>query len=379
MEVLKLEKIRVLHCVGYMRRAGIETFLMNVYRNIDRSQVQFDFLCSEHKVGDYDKEISDLGGKIYYLSNAPFHFNKGPVKYLAKILQYRDTLRMLRSHVDIVHIHTYHAFDASLMVVGCKLAGIKRVFVHSHNTRAPHPLLNNLFSIYLRHTKIRRLACGIEAGKWLYGSDKCFEIVYNGIDVDKFRFDTQKRKKGRESLGISSEVKVLLHVGRFETQKNHLFLIKAFNEYYKKDDTANLLLAGEGELRSVIQNEVDKLPCSNNIKFLGLRSDIDVLTSVSDMFIMPSLYEGFPVTAIEAESSGLPCLFSDVITKEVSVLNEVRFESLNSDFNIWAEDISNVLSLPLERNKASQVIKEKGFDIKDVANKLSNIYLKEEI
>lgn len=369
--------LKVLHCVGYMRRAGIETFIMNIYRNIDKHEIQFNFLCSELKHGDYDQEINDLGGKIYYLNQFCHNKNTPIIKYIFKILQYRNSIKKIKekNEVDIVHIHTYHAFDAFLMIMGCKLAGIKNIFVHSHNTSAPHPKLNKIFSLFLRHMKITRLACGIEAGKWLYGNNSEFKVIYNGIDINKYAFDKNKRILGRKKLEISNNAHVLLHVGRFEDQKNHQFLIKVFNEYFKKDRSAVLLLAGNGALQPKIKQEANNLISNNNIKFLGVRKDVDVLMNLADLFVMPSLYEGFPVTAIEAEASGLPCLFADTITDEVKVIKTVRFENLNSNINSWVKDFCEMLMLKQNRFKAKECVFKAGFDIKEVSQELEKLYL----
>ena len=369
--------IKVLHCVGYMRRAGIETFIMNVYRNIDKNEVQFNFLCSESKKGDYDQEINSLGGKIYRLQQ--FYKNTPILKYIFKIRQYRNAINKIKkeNEVDIVHIHTYHAFDAFLVIIGCKLAGISNIFVHSHNTRAPHPRLNTIFSFFLRHMNITRLACGIEAGKWLYGSKGQFKVIHNGININRYEFNENKRIVGRKKLKINKDVHVLLHVGRFENQKNHKFLIEVFNEYFKEDKKAILLLAGNGALQQEIKQRLEKLISSDNIKFLGVRKDIDVLMNAADLFIMTSLYEGFPVTAIEAETSGLPCLFSDTITDEVKIISTVKFESLNNNISVWSKDINKMLKLKSNRFKAKKNIYKAGFDIKDVSKSLERLYMGE--
>lgn len=369
-------KRRVLHFVGYMRRAGIETFLMNVYKNIDKENVQFDFLCAERKIGDYDEEIKKLGGHIYYL-NSSLSKVSGPLKYLDTIERYRKTLVELnaKKRFTCVHIHSYHAFDVTLMVLGCKMAGIQNIIVHSHNAFAPHPKLNKVFAKYLNHSNIIRLACGKDAGKWLYGPNGKFTVVYNGIDLKKFRFDVTKRTKAREELGIKENEPVILNVARFEKQKNHSFLVHVFNEYYKENSDAILVLAGNGVLEEKTKNFVDKLPCHDNVKFLGVRSDIDELMSGADLFIMTSLFEGFPVTAVEAETSGLPCLYSDTITKEVQFTKHVEFESLQSSAKKWAQHINKLLGHTYSRVEDFELAENQGFDIRAVAKKLENLYL----
>ena len=369
-------KHRVLHFVGYMRRAGIETFLMNVYRNIDKGNVQFDFLCAERKIGDYDEEIKKLGGHIYYL-NSGLSKKSGPLKYLDTIEKYRKTLVELnaKKKFTCVHIHSYHAFDVTLMVLGCKLAGIKKIIVHSHNAFAPHPKLNKVFAKYLNRAKIIRLACGRDAGKWLYGPNGQFIVIHNGINLEKFKFDNLKREKARKQLGVKATTPVILNVARFEKQKNHSFLVHVFDEYYKQNPDAILVLAGNGILEEKIKNIVDTLPCHNNVKFLGVRRDIDELMSGADLFIMTSFFEGFPVTAVEAETSGLPCLYSNSITEEVQFTKHVEFESLQSSTENWAQHINNLLRHKYSRVEDFDLAENHGFDIRAVAKKLETLYL----
>lgn len=364
--------IKVLHCVGHMKRAGAETFIMNVYRNINREKIQFDFLCLEKKDGDYDREISQLGGNLFYVDLNKYLYS-GILKYLGKYYAYRDAFSECKNHY--VHIHGHHAFDIWLVVIAAKHAGIKRIYVHSHNTYAPHPVLNSFFSKLLNKTKIEKLACGNDAGQWLFGENSKFKTVYNGIDTEKFKFSPQDRMIIRTEFGATLDSKILLNVGRFEEQKNQEFLIRIFNEYYKYNNNAMLVLVGQGERLNKIKQEVSELDCKDNVIFTGIRDDISTIMSACDLFIMPSLFEGFPVTGIEAQACGLPCIFSDVVTREVKINDNVRFVSLSDSPLLWTKYIDESESLPNNREIAHVRIKDRGFDIKDTASKLQMTYL----
>lgn len=367
------ENIRILHCVGHMKRAGAETFIMNVYKNIDRTKVQFDFLCVENRKGDYDNEIQSMGGNLYYLDNNAYNF-PGKLNYMGKVFRFK---KAFSKHPEVagVHIHGHHAFDILLIVIASKLAGVKKIYVHSHNTFAPHPKLNKIFANILGHSKVVKLACGIAAGNWLFGDKADYTVINNGINIEKFKYSEQLRSEIREEFGICEDQILLLHVGRFEEQKNHKFLVDVYEEFYKRNNNSVLIMVGEGFLQDEIREKFNELSCKNNVIFTGVRNDVSALMSAADVFIMPSLFEGFPVTVVEAQVSGLGCVLSDVITREVEVNDNVKFVGLDQSLKVWVQTIKLLLDSEYDRKKGFLKVKQCRFDIKDVVQKLESLYL----
>lgn len=366
---------RVLHLVGVMNRAGIETFIMNVYRNIDRSLIQFDFLCYKSLPGDYDQEIRDLGGSHYYISNDKFNY-KSKLMYFGMYQKYREAFKKINP--SIIHIHGHHAFDLWIIVMAARAASIENIIVHSHNTYAPHPALNKLFS--KRLNKVTKLACGIDSGKWLFGNNTDFKVIYNGVDTNKFSFSKGKRDMIRRELNIDTNKHVILHVGRFEEQKNHKFIIEVFNEYYKKYPETILLLVGDGILKDEIEKKVSKMKCHENVRFMGIRSDVDSIMSSGDLFLMPSLFEGFPVTGIEALSCGLPCVFSTSVTKEIHVDSYVKFVDLWDRVDEWVDNIHKLILTTNGKNRLElqKVVRKRKYDIDSTISALFKEYVKSE-
>lgn len=234
--------IRVLHIVSCMNRAGQETFIMNVYRNIDRSKVQFSFLCYSHDKGDYDDEIYTLGGKIYYL---PTINNTNPLSFMRnKCKALKEWYIANRNVFNTVHIHTYHSSDVLVNLEACRQANVRNVIIHSHNTCGPHIIYHKICRYLCGFYKFKKFACGIEAAKWLYGSDYekgNVDIVYNGIDTANFKYDTESRQIIRNQLRIKDKL-VVGHIGRFNHQKNHKKVIEIFKKFLESTPNAYLLL-----------------------------------------------------------------------------------------------------------------------------------------
>ena len=356
--------IKVLHFVSKMDRGGQETFIMNVYRNLNRNKIQFNFLCSENVVGDYDNEIDNLGGKIFYLPS--LRVNKGVRKYLQKIYDISSWLKNNREKFDIVHLHTYHALDVYVHLKAFKLANVNKVIIHSHNTQGLHVLLHKFFrkwnNLFFKFTP---LACSKEAGIWLYNKENV-EIIYNGIDIDNFRFDQSKRQLLKKQLGLTNEV-VLGHVGRFNYQKNHEFLIKVFERYHEINPNSILLLIGKGEKESDIKKMVDDRKLTKYVRFLGTCSNVNEYLSVFDIFVFPSLFEGLSVVLVEAQVNGLKILANKNTTSDAIISDNV--DLLRLDENEWVEVIKKT------NFARTNNINFNKFDVKQTAKRMENIYL----
>ncbi len=349
--------IRILHIIGSLERAGAETFLMNLYRNVDRVRIQFDFaIYSEPTSNSYYEEVLSLGAKVYKIACKAEGLAKNlkEIKDIVKDNQYTFVWR----HVD-------NCF-AGIDLLAAKCAGAKRLILHAHssNVNGKIRILHFLSKPCVNMFVTDRFACGKAAGRWLFGSRK-FKILKNGIDTEHFGFNETIRREYREKYGIQDEF-VIGHVGRFCEVKNHIFLINLFCELNKNWDKKTLLvLVGTGEKESEIKDQVSQYGLDDKALFLGSRSDIAELMQMMDVFIMPSFYEGFPVTLLEAQTSGLPCVVSDVISREVDITGNVEFLSLNAGMEIW-KDTTRRLSENKREDKAG-MIEKAGYDVRNVA------------
>lgn len=357
--------LRILHVVTHMNRGGLETMLMNYYRKIDRSKVQFDFLTHRSDPKDYDEEIISMGGKIFHLPV----LNPISIKYRKSLDKFFDD----HKEYDIVHSHldcmSYYPLSSA------KKAGVKTLIAHSHNADQE----KNLKYIIKQNSKNKipsvathYFACGIKAGEFLFNGAE-YKVINNAIDASKFRFKDEMRYEVRKKLSITNET-VIGHVGRFNIQKNHKFLIKVFCEFLKAEPNSILLLIGVGELKADIEKQVKQLGIISNVRFLGLRDDIPSLMQGMDVFLFPSLFEGFPLTLVEAQASGLPCIVSDCISKEVILRTSVTQVSLNASIGNWIELLREV-SIDQARKNGFDEICESGFDIENNSKQLEAFYL----
>ena len=321
--------IRVLQCVNNMHRAGLETMLMNYYRNIDRTKIQFDFLMHRSERSDYDDEIESMGGRIFraprlYPQNYPAYFS-----YMKKFFSEYPEYKIVHSHIDSMSF---------LPLSAAKRAGVPVRISHSHNTSIDKDFkypLKQIFRYGIPCAANYYLACGQEAGNFLFRG-RSFKVIANAIDADDFIFDPELRKRKREELGLQNRF-VVGHVGRFAYAKNHDFIINIFSEVLKKDNNAVLMLVGTGENEQKIKDKVKSLGIEQSVRFMGSRSDVKELYQAMDAFLMPSLFEGIPMVGIEAQFSSLPCLFSDKVPKEVGFTDNFSFVSLNKSAEEWAE------------------------------------------
>lgn len=363
--VLRGEKpVKVLHVVGRMGIGGQETMIMNIYRNIDRSKLQFDFLVHTTEKNFYDDEILKMGGVIHNVVRK----SENPFK---NILQ---TYRVIKKgNYKAVHIHTSSSILAINLFLAM-LAGVKIRIAHSHSTTTKGSFIHKLLIPFLNIVTTQKFACSIDAGQWLFGKKSCKRliVVNNGVDSRLYSFKYEKSIEMKESLGIADKF-VLLHVGRFETVKNHTFLIDIFEEVLRINPNAILLLVGGGKLVKNIQDKINNNNLGEKVKILGVRNDISDIMQASDVFVMPSINEGLPLSLIEAQSSGLPCLISDSITKETKITGLLTFISLIESPEIWARAIIQKTQNTIRENKEQSIINA-GFDIKDIAIRIQDFY-----
>ena len=357
--------IRVLQVVTYMGRGGLETMLMNYYRHIDRRKVQFDFLVHRDFEADYDQEILGLGGRIYH---AP--------RLVPWSRSYQTELKLFfREHPEYRIVHVHQDCLSSVALRCAKECGVPVRIAHSHSSSA---VKNIKYPIKLHYMKqipryaTHLFACGKQAGDWMF-SGKEYEIVRNAIDTDKYWYSSVVDKQVRDEFGVGEKL-VIGHVGNFTAAKNHLFLLEVFQEIVKRNAEARLLLVGGGEGMGAVKEKAQTMSLQDRIIFAGVRSDVDRLLQAMNVFVFPSLYEGLPVTIIEAQASGLPCVISNRVSDECIVTKGlVSSMPLEASSAQWAE---HVLQQSFrEHENYMKEIKDAGYDISAEAKKLENFYL----
>lgn len=353
--------IRVLHAVGKLHRAGQETLLMNVYQAIDRNQVQFDFLVHTQETCDYDELAERLGARIYRVQK----IQRGVLRYIRSI-----SAIVRENGFDVVHLNTAHSAGA-FVLLAAKLGGAQVRVAHAHNDRAELPWLHYLLRPMLRRYATRRVACSEQAGRWMFGPRADFCVFKNAIDTERFRFSEATRTRKRVELGLG-DCLTLGHVGRFTRQKNHPFLLRLFAEVLRRDAEARLVLVGDGEDMDATRALAQSLGVAERVLFLGSRPDVNELMQAMDVFVFPSLYEGFGNVVIEAQATGLPCVVADTLSRETDATERVCYLPLDRGLEPW---VDAVLSAHAEhREQAASQVADAGFDAGRVALEYANLY-----
>lgn len=323
------EPIRVLQIVGIACNGGVEAVVLNYYRHMDKSKVQFDFVVHKHPVENFVAEVKKGGGRLYEVT-----------PYTKNIFAFtHEIYRIIKDgHYDIVHSNMNSMSGFPLFAAW--LAGAKVRILHNHTTDTKtegfRTILKRVLRPFAKMFANRYWACSNLAGEWMYGKKAVqsgkITIIPNAIDLEKFAFNPDKRKSLRQKLGLEEKF-VLGHIGRFAYQKNHSFLIDVFAEVVRVKPEARLMLIGDGELRKTIEEKVVNLGLQNKVLFLGNRNDVADLYNAMDIFLLPSHYEGLPVVGVEAQANGLKCLFSDKVTYESTLISTTEFIIL--DFKRW--------------------------------------------
>lgn len=367
------EPIRVLQVIGIMNRGGAETMIMNLYRNVDRNKVQFDFVEHSQEAAVFDDEILSLGGKTY---RCPRYTGKNHIAY---VKWWKSFFDKHAGEYRIVHGHI--GSTASIYLSIAKHCGLFTI-AHSHNTDGAlsvYAVLYKLLSFRTRSIADYFFACSVQAGIDRFGAriakqkDRC-RVLNNAIDTTAFAFNDMIRNQVRNGLGLEKNDYVLGHVGRFMDQKNHVYLMDVFSEIARREPDAKLLLVGDGPLRKQIETKVAALGLSDRVIFTGVRSDVAELMQAMDILVFPSKKEGLPVTLVEAQAAGLPCVISNSIPRDAVITkNLVTTLSLQNSPKEWAE---HVLSRKQEaRSDHSEEVKAAGFDIHETAKLLEEFYL----
>ena len=348
---------RIVHIVGSMAPGGIENFIMNIYRNVDREKLQFDFIINVKKEISYDDEIEKMGGKVHYVTRK----SKNPIK------NFFEVRKIIKEYqYDTVCRHSDNAFTV-VDLLAAKLAGAKRIIMHSHSTQTKNTGLHKFFRLWFPFVTTHRFACSKTAGKWMYGKQD-FQVVYNAIDTDKFNYSAEIRNKMRKEWNVEDS-HVYGHVGSFVYAKNHPFLLDVFYEISKQDEKAVLFLVGDGDLRKAAEEKVKEYSLEQKVIFTGRRMNVPDFLQMFDVLLFPSVYEGLPVSLVEAQTSGLQCLISDRITDEVILTDCARNYSIDLGVGSWAKKAMEIMELAQSIPRASrqEKIKEVGYDIHTLA------------
>ena len=361
--------IRVLNLFTVMDRGGAETMVMNYYRHIDRTKVQFDFLVHREQRGAYDDEIEALGGRIYRMY---------PI-YPQNFARYKRDIRVFfKDHPEYRIIHSHMSELGYFAFKEAAKQGVPIRICHAHN--APHGfdmkmIMRDYFKKRMMPYLTHLFMCGVESGRWLYGkeNENRFIMLNNAVDASAYTYNPAKRTEMRLQLELTDELAVG-HVGRFNQQKNHPFLLEIFAALLKKEPNAVLLLVGGGTDMQRIQAKAQTLGIAEKVRFLGVRSDVTDLMQAMDVFVFPSLYEGLGIALIEAQAAGLPCVVSDTIPHEAYLTDLVDSESLSAPAEKWAEKILAKQAIP--RTDRRTEIAAHGFDITTEAVKLQEFYIK---
>lgn len=367
-----MKKVKVLHIVKVLNRGGAETMIMNIFRNIDKNKIQFDFLCLSEKIGDYEKEILELGGNIYKL---PDPKEQGRFKGLKEVYKL-----MKKNKYDVVHSHImfYNGFINLIAF----FAGIKKRISHSHNSAdlKKETILRKLYmhiSRFMINTFSNvKIACGKDAGEYLYGKRRKYIIINNAIDLEKYINVIEEDKNNlMKELNIKENELIIGNVGRFDRVKNQEFLIELAKELVKQNKcNFKIILVGQGERFDFIRNKIIDENLEKYFIMTGLRKDIPIFMNIFDVFIMPSLHEGFPLVVVEALAGDNICFLSNNIPIETNIIDSrVHFFNLKDNKSDLINDIYNELENKKYINLEEELTK-KGFSIKNMVKQISQIY-----
>ncbi len=348
---------------------GVESLIMNYYREIDKRLIQFDFLCNTEVVA-YEDEITSLGGKIFRIParrDGRTKFEKTLNSFMEK---YAPNYQAIWVNVCSLANIDYLKY--------AKKYGIEKRIIHCHNAENGDSFLRGLLHKINRLT-VRKYAtdfwtCSDAAVNWFFGPSirklESYRLIHNAIDLEKYQYRENIRQEYREKLGLQDK-RVIGHIGRFHFQKNHKYLIEVFQKVLQKEPSSCLLLVGQGELMGEVKRRVKELRMEEQVLFLGIRQDIDKLYQAMDCFVLPSIFEGVPLVGIEAQAAGLPCIFSDSITQELKIGENIKFLSLNNE-QLWVHEIINAFYA--DRVDNLKVLKDKGYDIKKECEQIAKLF-----
>ena len=362
--------IRIAQIMGKMNSGGVESVVMNYYKNIDKEKVQFDFIVDEDSTYIPYEEIESMGGRVFLVP--PYQKINLYIKTLQNIFE-SEKYRIVHSHLNSLSVFPLYA---------AKKADVAIRIAHSHSTSNKKEWKKNIMKYILRpFSKINAthyFCCSEHAGRWLFGNKAYDEnkvvLINNAIDIYDFIYNEQIRYKIRKKLNIEDKL-VIGHIGRFVEQKNHEKLIDIFYELHKKNESTVLLLVGEGPLLEKIKSKVSNLGLNKYVIFLGRRDDVKELMQGMDVFLFPSLYEGLGLVLIEVQAAGLPCITSTEVPTVANIADLVEFIPLSSDSITWCKVLLNKYKDTVRKSSIEDIYNS-GYDIKKESQNLLEIYCK---
>ena len=382
------EAVRVLHVLGNTNLGGAESRIMDLYRHTDRNRVQFDFLVHSGEEGFYEKEIRELGGRIFRV----------PRFRIYNYFSYRKALKeFFQKHHEFALVQGHMTSTAAIYLPIAKKAGVKKTAAHARSAGVDKGLKGTMTRFLRRNLADKAdylFTCSELAGISVYGEKAVQEgktiFIPNAIDCAGFTFDPEKRKKMREELGLTDAI-IIGHVGRFHYAKNHEYLLRVFAELCRMsagaggstaetgaDQKYHLILLGEGPLMEDTRKLAEELCVADRVHFLGNHKNIADYYQAMDYFVYPSRYEGMPGTIVEAQASGLPCLMSDTICREVIATELVETMSIEEEPKVWAEELQRridaLVSKQENREKYAAKMAAAGFDVQAQAERMMRFY-----
>ncbi len=359
--------IHVVHVLATLNRGGAETLVLNLYRSIDRTCVQFDFVTHYRTKAGFVDEVKRMVGRIFVCPTFSLKNICGYINWWKKFFKDHPEFQILHSHVRST---------ASFYLPIARKYGLKTI-IHSHSTnngRGITGIVKSLLQYPLRWQADYYMACSKISGEWLFGNkivnSERFVVIQNGINVDKFRFDAIKRQKMRDDLKLGNS-RVFIHVGGLRAVKNHTFLLDVFEKVHQKDLNTKLLLVGKGELEREMKNKIHHLNLEDSVMMLGTRGDVAELLQAADCFLLPSIWEGVPTSVIEAQASGIPCIISNKVNKDVAISPLVTLLPIDEGVLPWVREIEKMAFI---RRDVLDDIRNKGYDINQIAHKIVELY-----
>lgn len=364
-------KYKVLQVQGGMNKGGVESVIMGWYRSINREEIQFDFTTMTKNECPYDAEIKSKGGNIIYI---PSRSDVGNIKHIMYLY------KAIKENGPYIAVHSHMNFHGGIVALAAKLAGVKNIVIHSHNTKDDGVGFKRSIEIAILKVLLlilgdKHIACGLEAGKFLFGKYKKFEVINNSVDLNIFKYKEDDNINNlKEKYKLNNKI-ILGHIGRFSKQKNHEFIIKIVEELNKTNLDFKFLLIGDGELKDEIFEQIKEKKLENRILYLGLQEDISSWLNIMDILIFPSLYEGLPVVLVEAQATGLPCIISENITNEVDLGVGLITKLSLSNVEPWINNIIYKNNLKIKDNTIlKEKINNKGYSLYNNTIRMIDIY-----
>ena len=365
------QKVLIIITTEFVSYGGLTTVMMNYYRKINSNQLVIDFASTNKNVDcALLNELNEKGSQYFWLGNR----KKSTLAYMYKLYEL-----LKKNRYDVVHINSNSA-TAAIELFIAKTCKVRNRIVHNHTSRCNHAIAHKLLAPFFSRLYTTAIACSKKAGDWIF-TNKEYMILNNGVDTERYRFNYINRAEIRKEFGISEDCFLLGHVGKIYEPKNHPFLIQIFTEYHKKNDKAKLLLVGDGEMRKQIEIQVNHSGISEAVIFAGMQSQVEKFLSAIDVFVFPSIWEGMPLSVIEAQASGVKCIISSNIDNSVAVTNNITFLPIDDGVSVWVDEIDKSMNnMNSDRQTQSNIniemIRNAGYDTEVSVNNLVQVYTK---